>query len=201
VKIQALGESEVGLGVDESIVALAARMDAWWDGFSPMLYSEDRVAQGNALLKGFEIVREFDHIKAEGLAAITALMTRHDSMTSDERVASLIQGFAFAAKLAAVLHDEFSDVDCGAKIAHLMQGIVHALDAIGSGRAVLAVLLDNSEPSVRASTGAYLIKLMPERVIPILHDIEQNEHANSAHFTAYWTLLRWEREGKGAAIQ
>jgi hypothetical protein len=25
-----------------------------------------------------------------------------------------------------------------------------------------------------------------------------DEHANSAHFIAYWTLLRWEREGKHA---
>jgi hypothetical protein len=187
------------MGVDESIVHLGEKLDAWWDGFSTMLYSEDRVAQGKALLHGFEIAKEFDRIKADGLAAIAALMTPPDSMTSDERVASLIRGFAFAAKLSATLHDEFSDVACETKIAHLMQAIVNALDAIGSGRTALAVLLDNSDSSVRASAGAYLIKLMPERVIPILHDIEQNEHANSAHFTAYWTLLRWEREGKHAA--
>jgi hypothetical protein len=181
------------MGVDESIVAVAARLDAWWNGFSSMLYSEDRVAQAKALLPAFEIAKELDHIKADGLAAVTALMTRHDSMTSDEHVASLIQGFAFAAKLAATVHDEFSDVDYGTKLAHLMQGIVHALDAIGSGRVALAVLLDNSEASVRASAGAHLIKLMPERVIPILRDIVQHKNANSAHFTAYWTLVRWER--------
>jgi hypothetical protein len=181
---------------DESIVRVGQKLDAWWDVFSAMLDSEDRVAQGKALLHGFEIVKEFDRIKAEGLAAITALMARHDSMTSDERAVSLIRGFAFAAKLAATLHDEFSDVEGETKIAHLMQATVQELDAIGSGRAVLAVLLDDPEPTVQASAGARLIKLMPERVIPILRDIEQNEHANSAHFTAYWTLLRWDREGK-----
>src|ERR1700730_12145171 len=165
--IQAPGQPEVGMEIDESIAQVGQKLDAWWDELSAMLYSEDRVAQGKALLHGFEIVKEFDRIKADGLAAITALMTHHDLMTSDERAASLIRGFAFAAKLADTLHDEFSDVDGETKVAHLMFAIANALDAIGSGRAALAVLLDNPDPSVRASAGAYLIKLMPERVIAI----------------------------------
>jgi uncharacterized protein (DUF4415 family) len=49
---------------------------------------------------------------------------------------------------------------------------------------------------VRASEGAFLVDLMPDRVVPILCDIEEKEYANSAHFTACWALLRREREGK-----
>ncbi len=81
----------------------------------------------------------------------------------------------------------------------LMLKIVNALDAIDPDRAALATLLDDSDPRVRAFAGAYMIKSMPERVIPILREIQEKEHANSAHFNAYWTLLRWEREGKRAA--
>jgi hypothetical protein len=46
--------------IDELIVRLGQKLDAWWDGFSPMLTSEDRLAQGKALLSGFEIAKEFD---------------------------------------------------------------------------------------------------------------------------------------------
>jgi hypothetical protein len=41
-----------------------------------------------------------------------------------------------------------------------------------------------------------LIDLVPERAVPLLGEIEQSEHANSAHFNAHWALLAWERERK-----
>jgi hypothetical protein len=37
---------------------------------------------------------------------------------------------------------------------------------------------------------------MPDRVVPILREIMEKEHANSAHFTAYFALLRWEHDPK-----
>jgi len=37
---------------------------------------------------------------------------------------------------------------------------------------------------------------MPERVVPLLQEIEENEDANNAHFNAHWALLAWERERK-----
>jgi hypothetical protein len=192
---------EAAMEVDDSIVQLGAKLDAWWDVFSPLLDSEDRVAQGKVLLRGFGIAKEFDRLKAEGLAAITALLDRQDAgaVTRAERVASFVRGFSFSAKLAATLHDEFRDMDGETEVVRLMYAIANALDALGPGRPALVGLLDDPDARVRAFVGAYLINLMPERVIPILRAIEEKEHANSAHFTAYWTLLRWEREGKHAA--
>ena len=187
--------------IDDSIVQLGAKLDAWWARFSTILHSEDRAAQGKALLQGFDIAKELDRLKADGLAAIAALLNRQDAgaVTQAERVASLVQGFAFSAKLASTLHDEFRDTKCETEVVHFMLEIVNALDAIDPDRIALANLLDDSDPRVRVFAGAYLIKSMPERVIPILREIEEKEHANSAHFNAYWTLLRWEREGKHAA--
>ncbi len=185
------------MDIDESIVQLGAKLDAWWDGFSPMLDSEDRAAQGRALLRGFEIAKEFDSLKVQGLAAITALLNRQDATTEDERVVSLVQAFAFAAKLANTLHDEFHDIDGETHVARFTEAIVKTLEGIGTDRAPLAVLLDHPDAGVRAWAGACLINLQPDRVVPILRDIEQNEAANGAHFTAYFALLRWEREWKG----
>lgn len=184
--------------IDEAIVQLGAKLDAWWeDDISPLLDSEDRVAQAKALLSGFALVKEFDRLKADGLAAITALLARQDETTEEQRAASLISGFEFGARLADILHDQFRDVADGeTKVVDLMDEIVKALDTIGAGRAALAVLLDHPEPGVRSSAGAYLIDLMPQRVIPILHQIEERRDASSASFRAHWILLNWEREGK-----
>jgi hypothetical protein len=79
-----------------------------------------------------------------------------------------------------------------------MDGIVLALDAIGSGRAALAVLLDHADPGVRALAAVYLIDLMPERIVPMLRQIEEEEEmrGRSARFRAHWTLLAWELDGK-----
>jgi hypothetical protein len=153
---------------------LGERLDAWWNGFSLLLDSEDRAAQGNALLRGFEIAKEFDRLKADGMAAITALLNRPDPVADDEHPASLIRGFVFGARLADTLHDEFRDTADGeTKVVRLTDAIVKALDKIGSGRAALAALLDHPDPGVRALAGVYLIDLLPERVSPILRQVEE----------------------------
>lgn len=184
--------------IDEAIVELGAKLDAWWeDDISPLLDSEDRGAQAKALLNGFEIAKEFDRLKTDGLATMTALLARQDGTTEEQRVASLIRGFEFGARLADILHDEFRDIADGeTKVVRLLDEIVKALNTIGSGRAALAVLLDHPDAGVRALAGFYLIDLMPERVVPILRQIEEKKDASSALFRAHWALLGWKLQGK-----
>jgi SpoU rRNA methylase family enzyme len=184
--------------VDDAIVQLGAKLDAWLDGNLATISSMDRVAQFKALLAGIEITKELDLLKAKGLAAITALLNRQNTATEDERVASLIRAFEFAAKLEATLKDELQDIDGANKTVVLMDEIANALDATDPGRAVLAGLLDHPDDRVRASAGAYLLSvgLMPERVLPILHEIEDKGLGDCADFTAHWAILHWEREGK-----
>jgi len=152
--------------IDEAIVQLGEKLDARWDDFSPTLDSNDRVAQGRALLRGFELAKEFDRLKADGLAAIAALLEQHDPVAGDNRAASLIRGFEFGTRLADTLHDEFSDPHGVTKIVRLVDATVKALHTIGSGRAALVAFLDHPDPGVRALAGAHLLDLMPERVVP-----------------------------------
>ena len=184
--------------LDDAIVQLGAKLDAWLDGNLATISSMDRVAQFKALLAGIEVTKELDLLKAKGLAAIAALLNRQNTVTVDDRAASLIRGFEFAAKLKATLKDELGDIDGANKIVRLMDEIAKTLDAIGPGRAALAGLLDHSDDRVRASAGAYLLSvgLMPERVLPVLHQIEDKGLGDSADFTAHWAILHWEREGK-----
>src|SRR5580658_315938 len=124
--------------IDDAIVQLGAKLDAWLDGNLATISSMDRAAQFKALLAGIEITKELDLLKAKGLAAITALLKRQDTAAESERAESLIRGFVFAAKLADVLHDELLDTDGSNKIVGLMNEIANALDAIGPGRVALA---------------------------------------------------------------
>ena len=159
--------------MDTAIVELGAKLDKWLDGNLAAFASQDRIAQGKALLRGLEIAKEFDHLKAEGVAAIGALLNQQAAITNDERAASLIRAFEFGAKLADALHDEFLDTDGEANVWRLLDGIVLALDKTGSGRAALDVLFDSPDAGIRAAAGAYLIDLIPERVVPMLRDIDE----------------------------
>ena len=182
--------------IDDAIVELGAKLDAWLDGNLATISSMERVAQFKALLAGIEITKELDLLKAKGLAAITALLDRQDAARENERAASLIRGFEFAAKLADALHDELLDVNGETAVLRLKGAVVDKLDTLGSGRAVLAVLLDHADAGVRAQAGASLMRLMPERVLPILREIEGKENWESAGFRAHWAIVGWEREGK-----
>lgn len=190
---------ETGMEIDESIAQLAVKLDAWFETNVSTFEFADRVAQGRAIHDGVILVRELDELKRRGLTALTMLIEDRNSATREQRAAALLAGFRFGARLADTLHDELLDTKAETKIVRLMRMIVDALDEIDPRRVTLTTLLNDPDAGVRAYAGAYLIKLMPERVIPILRDIEEQQKANSAHFSASWTLLRWERENIEAA--
>jgi len=193
-------QPEVAVDVDELIVELGEKLDEWFDKNVSTFASEDRAAQSKGLLAGIEIAKELDRLKAKGLAAIKALLNRHDTVTEDRRIASLLRGFEFATKLAKTLSDELMDTDGFNKLVLLTNSIVDALDATGPRRAALTVLLDHPDDGIRASAGAYLINLMPDRVVPILRQIDERHDGSSANFTAHWALRDWKLKEKGKQL-
>jgi len=128
--------------------------------------------------------------------ALTKLLSSGGLVSPNERAASLIGGFEFGAKLAAVLHDELLDTDGVAAVVRQMDTIVLALNDIPPGRAALTALFDHADVAVRARAGAYLIDLMPDRVVPLLKQIDGETDGSGASFTAHWALLAWERVRK-----
>ncbi len=184
------------MDTNTSIVELGSKLDEWFQSNQATFASQDPQAQANAVFRGFEIVKELDRLKSEGMAAIMRLLSSRAPPASREHVASLVRGFEFGAKLAHSLHDELLDTDGETKVLRLMDAIVLALNAINPGRAALTALFESPNAGVRASAGAYLIDLMPDRVIPFLKEIDERSDGSSASFTAHWALLAWERERK-----
>jgi hypothetical protein len=182
--------------IDQAIIQLGINLDEWFDKNRATFESQDRAAQGAALLRGFDLVKKLDRLKAEGMAAIAALLAQNESISSHERVASLLRGFEFAARLADILYDELLDTDGAHAVRRSIDAVVQALDQVGRGRAALDALFENPDARVRGTAAAYLIDLVPERAVPLLGEIEESEHANSAHFSAHWALLAWQRERK-----
>jgi len=182
------------MDVNKAVERVGAELDAFWEALSPLLDSDDRAAQGKTLLRGFALVKEYDRLKTEGLAAIQTLINRGGT-TESARITSLVGAFAFAAKLANTLHDEFHDIDGETQVTRFTEAIVKTLESMGTDRAPLAVLLDHPDTGVRSWAGACLINLQPDRVVPILRAIVRDRFANGAHFTASFALFRWEHEG------
>jgi hypothetical protein len=185
------------LEVDKAITRLGERLDEWLQDYLAASDTNDRLAQRNALLHGINMKKELDQIKVGAFAAVAASLDRQDFSNEDERVATLIRGFILGAKLKHALHDTLMDTDGVNKAILQTNAIANALDAIGSGRRLaLAPLLDHPDVGVRASAGAYLVALMPDRVISTLREIDEHEGSGSAGLTAYWARRGWELDGK-----
>jgi hypothetical protein len=184
------------MNIEDSIIKLGKRLDDWCEQSLVAVASRHSPGRTEALRDGLDIVTTLNLLKTQGLATVSKLLNHLNGAAEGERASSLIRAFEFAAKLAATLNDELLDTDGYNKVVLCTDEVAEALDAIGSGRAALAVLLDHNDARVRAFAGAYLIELIPERVVPILREIEVRTASNSAASTAHWTLLRWEREGK-----
>ena len=126
---------------DQSIVQLGNKLDAWWSEFAALLDSEDRVTQGRMLLRGFDIAKEFDRLKAEGMSTINALLDRAGSGSDEQRAVLLIRAFEMSARLADTLHDQFSDTADGeTKVIRLADALVKVLNAIISRQSTISSL-------------------------------------------------------------
>jgi hypothetical protein len=175
--------------VDESILQLAEKFDAWLDGFLSMLDSQDIEAQSKELLNAIKIAKEFDRLKADGFAAITELLHARNG-----QVESLVQGFVLSAKLWRALSE--MDPDGVKESGMLMHALVMRLDGLPDGRTNLVALLDDPDEMVRVCAGEYLIKLMPERVTELLRGINEKNDGSEACIRAGSVLFVWEHEQK-----
>jgi hypothetical protein len=183
------------MDIDRSIAQLSAELDTLLEANLATFASKDRTEQSKILVRGIEIVTGLERLKAKGLSTLDALLKRQQTATDVERVASLLRGFELGAKLSHALHDELLDTNGEAKVYRRLLAIFKALDTTSVGQVALAPLLDHPDVGVRVLAAAYLIDLMPDRVVPMLREIDKNAGGRSPGFTAHFALLRWQYDG------
>lgn len=86
-------------------------------------------------------------------------------------VESMIEKFKRA---AIVYHFGCQDDDKAMEKAgfHSLGVAMLVLDDLAAGRRFLVPLLDDPDPSIRVFAAGYLVKIMPERALPVLKELE-----------------------------
>ncbi len=154
--------------------------------------ADDAAAHANA---GSRLVRLDSEIatllKAES-ARLRALLKLPANADDEARVAQLLLAFRQGAKLKRVWIDLLGDSRAGSRVAKRAWRVIPLLDAIGDGRrTALACFLDDKDADVRATAAAALLKIMPERAVPILEEISHSGKWLSAGSTAMINLLMY----------
>ena len=80
------------MDIDDAIAGLSSELDALLDANLATFASKDRAEKGKILLRGIEIVKGLERLKAKGLATLKALLNRQDTTADDERARSLCTG-------------------------------------------------------------------------------------------------------------
>ncbi len=177
----------------ERIAQLMLTIEEWLERFHA---APDQRAQAEIILEMVRLQKEVDAILADQRAALAALLDRARWTTNeDDQVALFLQAFAFVAQLRCLIGDELGDVNACNELAKQKGEIARQLDAIGSGRrAALASLLDHDDLGVREGAAASLLRIMPERALPVLRAVAEDENSFRARMDAGTTLSIYERD-------
>ena len=138
-----------------------------------------------------EIDREQKAIQAAQTVALTGLVDdqpRADPGAEAERIARLLQAFEFAAELGRIADDVICDTDVKNHWTDQRGRIVTILDAVDPQRRHLVPLLEHPLPDVRACAAVSLMKVMPERALPVLRAVHESHAGFSAGWTAFFVL-------------
>jgi hypothetical protein len=172
---------------------LDPRMLARYDLFAEFRTAMERKDQAAQLEIAGRLKRnaqEIDAAKKEALAAIaTAIDDANATTDPDERTTKLLKAFALSAKTTYWAFDAMTDNETGKEAMIQTHKILAALDAIPPGRrSALTTLLDDPDVNIRCVAAIHLQKIMPERVNPILRQIDQEESPSSVGLAAMWAL-------------
>lgn len=112
-------------------------------------------------------------------------------MTTDELIIATCT--AQFKRAAIVYHWGYEDDDRDMQYAgrRSMEEAITALDTCKDGRVALVPFLDDPDPSVRVFAAGYLVKIMPERALAVLKELDER-CLTRAHMTAFWFLQRHE---------
>ena len=138
-----------------------------------------------------ELDREQKAIQAAQTASLTGMVDdqpRADPGAETERVARLVRAFEFTAELGRIADDVICDTGIKNHWTDQRGRIVTILDAVDPQRRHLVPLLEHPLPDVRACAAVSLMKVMPERALPVLRAVHDSHRGFSAGWTAFFVL-------------
>jgi hypothetical protein len=144
-----------------------------------------------------ELDREQKAIQAAQTVALTGLVDdqqRADPGAEAERLARLLQAFELAAELGRIADDVICDTDIKNHWFDQRARILTILDAVDPQRQHLVPLLEHPLPDVRACAAVSLMKVMPERALPVLRAVHDSHRGFSAGWTAFFVLNMYDVE-------
>src|SRR5258708_30622171 len=161
--------------------------------------ASDLEAQQRLYLRMREIDKELTAIRSTQEAALNSLIEERpsaDPASEAERIARLLRAFEFAAQLGRIAGDVICDSEYSDQWTQQRKRIVTVLDAVDPGRQHLIGLLDHPIPDVRASAGAYVMEVEPERALPVLRAVYESERGLNAGWTAFFPIQMYDAEQK-----
>ncbi len=178
---------------NERIAQLMRRIDNCLERFRA---APDQKAEAEIVLEMLGIRKQVEAALSDQRAAVAALLNRaQQAATDDERVAELLRAFILLTRQQYIIKEELGDVNAANETVTQRDAIARQLDAIGSGRRRdLASLLDDADPGIRHAAAVYLLRIMPERALPVIRDIAEKERGTEVGFSAFTTLMIYETD-------
>lgn len=181
---------------EERLEELVQAMLGAFEQFEPGTTANDQKAQFEAIRRMALAEKEIQAILAEQDAAVKALLGKKGDgkeSSKDNRVKTLLKAYEFCARRRDVAKDVLGDVNTYNKITKQMIALAKEFEEIKPDWKLLLVpFLDHTNAAVRASAAEDLVKLMPERALPVLRQLEEEHRGTSAGMIAYWAIAMHE---------
>jgi hypothetical protein len=169
-----------------------------WTLLRQMVAAHER---GDASRLG-EILREMAELRdeEEGIQSnrraelVTAAAAARAAIGGSDHIEKLLDAFVVAAKLDRFAFDVIPDLPTQHFASAQMRAVLEQLDAVPPGRAALVPLLDHADPGVRVAAASLVLKLMPDRALPVLRRIRKSEPALGPRMAAMTSLFMYECE-------
>jgi hypothetical protein len=154
--------------------------------------SKDLAAQRIIIRQLAELEAKLKRIEASYRISLQSVMLAvGDARTPQERLEKLLAAFEVVARIRSSAQDDLVDDSLSDEADAQMRLVIGGLDETPpNGRKALIGYLGSHNPDQRACAAVALLNLMPDRVLPVLRDLIENEAGTNAAATALDALNR-----------
>jgi hypothetical protein len=155
--------------------------------------NKDLSAQRTIIRQLAELESKLKRIEASYRIGLQSVMLAvGDARTPQERLEKLLAAFGVIAWIRSSAQDDLVDDSLSDEADAQMRLVIGGLDETQpNGRKALIGYLGSHNPDQRACAAVALLDLMPDRVLPVLRDLAENEPGTNAGATALDALSKW----------